>query len=243
MEGYNNATYGAMWAPDYDDIFASAAPAMIDRLAEFAEGGRVLELAIGTGRVALPLVKRGIDLTGIDISPEMVGRLRAKPGGDAIPVVMGDFADVPVEGTFRLIFLIFNTLFGLEDQEAQIRCFVNVADHLEPGGRFVTETFYPDITRFDRGQRLGALAVNLDEVQVEASRHDRVNQSIATQRIHFREGELRLYPVKIRYAWPPEMDLMARIAGLELESRWGGWDREPFNHQSQIHVSVYRKPD
>lgn len=242
MEGYNNATYGAMWAPDYDEIFAGVAGAMIDRLAEFGANARVLELAIGTGRVALPLVERGIDLTGIDISPEMVERLRAKPGGDAIPVVMGDFSEVPVEGTFRLIYLVFNTFFALRDQQSQVQCFTNVAARLETGGRFVTETFYPDAARFDRGQRFGALAVHLDEVQVEASRHDRVNQSIETQRVHLREDGLKLYPVRVRYAWPSEMDLMARIAGLELESRWGGWDREPFNNQSQIHVSVYRKP-
>ena len=242
MEGYDNATYGAMWAPDYDDIFTGVARAMIDRLAEFGANGRVLELAIGTGRVALPLVEGGIDLTGIDISPEMVERLRAKPGGEAVPVVMGDFTEVPVEGTFRLIYLVFNTLFALRDQESQVLCFKNVAVHLEPGGRFVTETFYPDVTRFDRGQRFGALAVNLDEVQVEASRHDRVNQSIETQRVHLRGDGLKLFPVRVRYAWPSEMDLMARIAGLELESRWGGWDRERFDHQSQIHVSVYRKP-
>ena len=242
MEGYNKATYGAMWAPDYDDIFTGVTAAMIDRLAEFGANTRVLELAIGTGRVALPLVQRGINLTGIDISPEMVARLRAKPGGEAIPVVMGDFTEVSVEGTFGLIYLVFNTLFGLSDQESQVQCFTNVAAHLETGGRFVTETFYPDVTRFDRGQRFAALAVNLDEVQVEASRHNRVNQSIDTQRVHLREEGLKLYPVRIRYAWPSEMDLMARIAGLQLESRWGGWDREPFNNLSQIHVSVYRKP-
>jgi SAM-dependent methyltransferase len=242
MEGYNKATYGASWAADYDQIFASVGRAMVDRLAEFGSGGRVLELAIGTGRVALPLVERGMDLLGIDISPEMVERLRAKAGGDAIPVAMGDFADVAVDGNFRLIYLVFNTLFALEDQEAQVRCFTNVAAHLEPGGRFVVETFYPDLNRFDRGQRFGALSVEVDEVQVEASRHDRVNQSIETQRIHFREDGIKLYPVRVRYAWPSELDLMARIAGLELDSRWGGWDREPFSHQSQIHVSVYRKP-
>jgi SAM-dependent methyltransferase len=243
MEGYHKETYGASWAPDYDEIFATVTGAMIERMVEFGSGGRVLELAIGTGRVAFPLVERGVDLTGIDISREMVERLRTKPGGDRIPVVMGDFSEVPVEGNFRLVYLVFNTLFALEDQEAQIRCFANVAAHLEPGGRFVTETFFPDLTRFDRGQRFGALAVEVDEVQVEASRHDRTRQSINTQRIHFREDGLKMYPVRVRYAWPAEMDLMARLAGLELESRWGGWEREPFDHQSQIHVSVYHKPD
>lgn len=242
MEGYNKTTYGAMWAPHYDEVYADVRPAMIDRLAEFGGGGRVLELAIGTGRVALPLVERGIDLTGIDISPEMVARLRAKPRGSEIPVVMGDFADVPIEGTFRLIYLVFNTLFGLDDQESQVRCFTNVAAHLSSGGRFVTETFFPDVSRFDRGQRFSSLAVNLEEVRVEASRHDKVAQLVVTQQVHIREEGLRLYPVSVRYAWPPEMDLMARIAGLELESRWGGWERQPFDNQSQIHVSVYRKP-
>jgi SAM-dependent methyltransferase len=242
MDGYDNATYGAMWAADYDEIFPGVAGAMIDRLAEFGANGRILELAIGTGRVALPLAERGIDITGIDISPEMVERLRGKRGGDSIPVVMGDFTDVSVEGAFRLIYLVFNTLFALTDQESQVRCFTNVAAHLEPGGRFVTETFYPDVTRFDRGQRLGALDVTLDEVRIEASRHDRVNQSIETQRVHLRDQGLKLYPVRVRYAWPSEMDLMARIAGLELENRWGGWNRERFDHQSQIHVSVFRKP-
>lgn len=242
MEAYSKATYGAAWAPHYDSIFATVNRAMIDRLFELAKGGRVLELAIGTGRVALPLAELGVDLTGIDISKEMVERMRAKPGGDRIPVVMGDFAEVGVEGAFRLVFLVFNTLFALEDQEAQIRCFANVAAHLEPGGRYVTETFFPDLTRFDRGQRFGALSVEADEVQVEASRHDRVNQVIDTQRIHFRSDSTRLFPVRVRYAWPAEMDLMARLGGLELESRWGGWEREPFDHQSQIHVSVFRKP-
>jgi len=242
MEGYDKATYGAAWASDYDEIFASVGRAMIDRLAGFGTGGRVLELAIGTGRVALPLVERGIALASVDISPEMVARLRAKPGGEAIPVVMGGFADVSVEGTFRLIYLVFNTLFALEDQEAQVRCFANVASHLEPGGRFVTETFFPDVTRFDRGQLFGALSVEVKGVQVEASRHDRVKQSVDSQRIHLTEDGVKMYPVRVRYAWPSELDLMARLAGLELESRWGGWEREPFDHQSQIHVSVFRKP-
>lgn len=242
MEGYRKETYGAAWAGDYDDLFPDALPAMIDRLVEFAEDGRVLELAIGTGRVAIPLVRRGVDLTGIDISEEMVRRLRAKPGGTEIPVVMGDFTEVPVEGLFRLVFLVFNTLFALEDQDDQVRCFQNVASHLETGGRFVLEAFIPDVSRFDRGQRFSALEVDLEGVQVEASRHDRVSQRIATQRIHLTNNGIKMHPVAVRYAWPAEMDLMARLAGLELEHRWGGWSRDPLGQESRNHVSVYRKP-
>jgi SAM-dependent methyltransferase len=240
MEGYGRETYGAAWAADYDDIFPGAPQAMIDRLAEFAEGARVLELAIGTGRVAIPLAARGIDVTGIDISDEMVAKLRAKAGGAEIPVVMSDFTEVSVEGSFRLVFLVFNTLFALEGQEDQVRCFRNVAAHLDAGGRFVLETFFPDVSRFDRGQRLGTLDVDLRGIQLEASRHDRVSQRIDTQRVHITNDSIKLYPVAVRYAWPTEMDLMARLAGLELEHRWGGWSREPFGQESRSHVSVYR---
>lgn len=242
MQGYGKETYGAAWASVYDDVSPDAPEAMIECLVEFAEGGRALELAIGTGRVAIPLASRGIDLTGIDISQDMVTKLRAKPGGSEIPVVMGDFSEVPVEGVFRLVFLVFNTLFALIEQADQIRCFRNVASHLEPGGRFVLETFFPDVARFDRGQRLGALAIDLSGLQAEASRHSRVSQRIDSQRIHITSDGIQFYPVAVRYAWPAEMDLMGRLAGLELEHRWGGWSREPFGEESLSHVSVYRKP-
>lgn len=165
---------------------------MIDRLAEFAQGGRVLELAIGTGRVAIPLAARGIDLTGIDISDQMVAKLRAKAGGAEIPVVMGDFTEVPVEGLFGLVFLVFNTLFALDGQEDQVRCFRNVAAHLDAGGRFVLEAFFPDVSRFDKGQRLGTLDVDMRGIQVEASRHDRVSQRIDTQRVHITIDGIKL---------------------------------------------------
>jgi SAM-dependent methyltransferase len=243
MKGYGKETYGAAWADDYDAIYPEAPKAMIDRLAEFAGSGRVLELAIGTGRVAVPLAARGVDLLGIDISEEMVGRMRGKPGGAEIPVVIGDFTEIPVQGTFRLAFLVFNTLFALETQDDQIHCFQSVAAHLELGGHFVLEAFFPDVTRFDRGQRLGVLEVKLDGIQVEASRHDRVTQQIASQRVHITSEGVKLLPVAVRYAWPSELDLMARLAGLELEHRWGGWDREPFGDESRSHVSVYRKGD
>src|SRR5262245_53113118 len=169
----------------------------------------------------------------------MVAKLREKPGGDRIPVAMGDFADVPVEGRFTLVFVVFNTFFGLLTQDDQARCFANVAEHLADDGVFALEVFVPDLSRFDRGQRVSTLQVELDEVAVNADIHQPVEQVVFSQHVVIREDGLRFYPVKIRYAWPSELDLMARLAGLELRDRWGGWRREPFTAQSVRHVSVY----
>lgn len=241
MEGYGKNTYGAAWAAEYDALYAEAPSAMIELLAELGQGGRVLELAIGTGRIALPLAARGIDVTGIDISVEMVAKLRAKPGGDQIPVVMGDFADVAVDGTFRLVYLAFNTLFGLLDQDEQVRCFANVAAHLETGGRFVIEAFVPDVSRFDRGQRISANNLRLDRVAFEVSKHYPEQQRVDTHLLQVTETGISLLPVAIRYAWPSEIDLMARLAALKLESRFGGWDRRTFGAESVSHISIYAK--
>jgi SAM-dependent methyltransferase len=242
MEGYETRTYGAEWAATYDQQFPEVVPGLIDRLIQLADGGRVLELAIGTGRVALPLKERGIDITGIDISPEMVARLRQKPGGADIPIVMGDFADVEVEGKFAMIYLIANTLFVLLEQDEQVQCFRNVARHLETKGRFVIEAFYPDLGRFDRGQRVQVNAVERNRVTLDASQHDPVRQQVTSQWIELSGEGVELRPVVVRYSWPSELDLMGRLAGLELEARWGGWDGEPFTAQSPSHVSVYRVP-
>ena len=242
MKGYGGKTYGAEWAADYDRIFPDVAEGMIDRLEELARGGRVLELAIGTGRAALPLASRGVEVRGIDISPEMVEQMKRKPGGAAVDVAMGDFADVEVEGKFSLIYLIANTLFVLLDQQEQVRCFANVASHLHAGGRFVIEAFVPDLARFDRGQRVQANRVETDSVMLDLSRHDLASQQIVNQIIEISNDGVRLRPVSIRYSWPAEIDLMARLAGLELEDRWGGWMKEPFNSESPRHVSVYMVP-
>ena len=242
MEEYESGTYGAEWALDYDQIFPDVAPGMIDRLAELANGGRVLELAIGTGRVALPLKNKGLELSGIDISLEMVSKLKEKPGGADISVVMGDFADVAVEGKFDLVYLVANTMFALLEQNDQVRCFQNVSAHLKPGGRFVIEAFYPDLGRFNRGQRVQANQVERDKVVLDVTQHDMVNQRVTSQWIELSGGGVKLRPVMVRYAWPSELDLMGRLAGLELEARWGGWEREPFTAQSARHVSVYKVP-
>jgi SAM-dependent methyltransferase len=241
VEGYEADTYGERIAARYDELYADLDPKdAAETLARLAEGrGRVLELAIGTGRIALPLAEGGAEVHGVDVSEAMVARLRSKPGGDAIPVTMGNFADVPVEGRYGLVFVAFNTFFGLTTQEEQVRCFENVAAHLADDGVFVLEVFVPDVTRFDRKQRVSAISVELDEVQLEATNYDPVAQRSTSQHVFLSARGVELYPVVIRFAWPAELDLMARLAGLRLHERWGGWDRGPFTADSGHHVSVY----
>jgi SAM-dependent methyltransferase len=181
-----------------------------------------------------------LSVTGIDISTEMVAKLHAKPGGASLPVSMGNFAEVDVEGRFGLIYLIFNTLFGLLDQDEQVRCFANVARHLEGEGRFLIEAFVPDLGRFDRSQRVQVNQIDVDRVTIDVSRLDLARQRVTAQWVELREDGVKLLPVTIRYAWPAEIDLMARLAGLELEHRWGGWQKEAFGSESVRHVSVYK---
>jgi SAM-dependent methyltransferase len=246
VKGYGPATFGERVADVYDtwygtQLAAESTQAAVDLLADLAAGGKVLELAIGTGRVALPLAARGLSVHGIDASEAMVAKLRAKPGGDAIPVTIGDFADVPTDGSFDLVFLVFNTLFNLTSQAEQVRCFENVARHLAPEGVFVVEAFVPDLTGFVNGQAVRTVHVTADSVYLEASVHDAVAQTVQYQYVAITQGDVRLFPVPMRYAWPSELDLMARLAGLELRQRWGGWDRSAFTALSSSHVSVYAR--
>ncbi|HZS94098.1 MAG TPA: class I SAM-dependent methyltransferase [Chloroflexota bacterium] len=234
--------YGDQWAEIYDQVFPGGpdADAVADVLGGLAGPGPALELAIGTGRLALPLAGRGVEVHGIDISEAMVEKLRAKPGGADIPVTMADMRDFSLETRYPLIYLGFNTLFALPDQEDQIRVFQNVARHLAPEGVFVVEGFVPDLRRFDHtGSRVGAIAVDDDEVRLEVSRHDLARQTVTSQHVIIGEEGARLLPVRIRYVWPSEMDLMARLAELRLRQRWGGWNREPFTSASQRQVSIY----
>lgn len=243
MKGYRAETFGERMAAVYDTWFGSPPEATtlqsVEVLADLAAGGKVLELAIGTGRVALPLAARGLSVHGIDASDAMVAKLREKPGGDAIPVTIGDFADVAIDGAFDLVFVVFNTLFNLTCQDDQVRCFRNMARHLTAGGVFVVEAFVPDITSFVAGQSVRAVQVTIDSAALEASVHDPVAQTVQYQYIVLTQDGARLYPVPMRYAWPSELDLMARLAGLELRERWAGWDRSPFTAASSGHVSVY----
>lgn len=241
-EGYDPGQYGRDWADEYDDLYAGLDPtAAVDTLVELARGGRVLEFGIGTGRIALPLVERGVDVTGLDASPEMVAKLREHPRGGDIPVHVGDFAETRVDGEFAVVCLAFNTLFALPGQEAQIACFRNAARHLAAGGVFAIDAFVPDLGRFRLGQSLVANRVSADGVDIDATRHDPVEQRVRGTMVRLSEAGIRLLPVTVRYAWPSELDLMARLAGLRLRSRWEWWDQKPFTASSGRHVSVYER--
>jgi SAM-dependent methyltransferase len=236
------AFYGDRWADVYDEQHGRLDPApAAGFLAGLSGGGRVLELAIGTGRVALPLAGHGVTVEGVDASQAMVGRLRAKPGGESIPVTIGDMAEVPAAGPFRLVYLVFNSLFGLLSQDQQAGCFRGVARVLEPGGAFVIECFVPDLTRFDRGQRAEAVAVTEESAVLHLARHDAAQQRVTTQVVTFDGQGVQLRPVALRYSWPSELDLMARLAGLELTERYSDWARRPYDSASGGHVSVYRR--
>jgi SAM-dependent methyltransferase len=230
-------------ADAYDSRYA-ARFAEAEATAAFLAGvarphGPVLELGVGTGRLALLLAARGIDVHGVDASTAMVERLRAKPGGDRVKVVMGDFGkvDLLVEGRYGLAYLVFNTLFELESQARQVRCFQGVAARLLPGGAFVVEAFVPDLSRLDRA--LTVSGVDDEGAQLQATRHDPVTQVVRGQTMTITSGGVALWPFEIRYATVPETDLMARLAGLRLRERWGGWAGEPFTEASSRHVSVY----
>ena len=214
----------------------------MDALAELAGAGPVLELGVGTGRLALALVERGLEVDGIDASEAMVAKLREKPGGDRVRVVLGDFAGVPAPGgPYPLVFVAFNTIYALLTQDEQVACFRGVAERLTPDGVFVVEAFVPDPSRFDRGQRVEAFRVETHEVDIHASTHDPVGQRVVFQHVVGGKDGLRLYPGSLRYIWPSEMDLMAAVAGLRLRSRHGGWRGEPFTTGSSRHVSVYER--
>src|SRR5918994_4584226 len=233
--------YGDGIADRYDELLVELDPAeAVEKLALLAgKRGSVLELGIGTGRIAVPLAARGVEVHGIDASEAMVARLREKPGGSRVTVTIGDFADVPVEGRYAVVFVAFNTFFALTTQDDQVRCFANVAARLDVDGVFAIEAFIPDVTRFDRGQRVGAVKVELDEVQLETTSYDPIAQRSTSQHVFVSPAGIELFPVVIRFAWPAELDLMAGLAGLRLLERWGGWDGRPFTPDSEQHVSLY----
>ncbi|GAC1415707.1 MAG: class I SAM-dependent methyltransferase [Actinomycetota bacterium] len=246
MKGYERALYGDKIAEIYDEHVADLGiddPATAATLAEYAASGRVLELGVGTGRVAIPLALRGVEVLGIDVSDAMLQRMKEKPGGDRVTAITGDFADVAVEGSFSLIYCVFNTFFSLTSQEEQIACFANAAAHLDERGYFLLEAFVPDTKFFDRGQKLHVKQLTAERIDLEATVHDSVKQRVYGQSMQMSEdGGIKMYPVDIRYAYPAELDLMARLAGLTLRERWGGWRREPFSVASSTHVSLYQKP-
>ena len=226
----------------YDDFYRSVnVHERVDILEELADGGRALELGIGTGTFALPLAARGVEVHGIEISEAMVNEICEKEGGESLPVTIGDFADVEVEGAFSLIFVIYNTFFMLTDQEDQIRCFENVASHLDKHGVFLVHAFVPDLSMFDRGQHVSGDLADLTSVRMDVSVHDSMNQVVDFRHLHLKEEGIKMYPGRLRYAWPSELDLMARLAGLRLRERWADWQRTPFTSESRSHVSIYER--
>jgi len=242
MDGYEPVmSFDAAAAARYDEGHVRgdevATVAFLERL---AQGGDALELAIGTGRIALPLAARGVAVSGIDFSRDMIEKLRAKPGGDRIAVTFGDFADVAVAGRFRLVYVVFNTLFNLLTQDAQVRCFVNAAARLDDHGAFVVEAFVPAwLHRLRDRQYVDAETVAARRVVLDIGRHDPVAQTLDESHVELSAGGVRVAPIACRYSWPSELDLMARIAGLRLVERWSGWERQPFAADSRNCISVY----
>jgi len=232
-------------AATYDDSSEGMFdPAFVDTvarvLAGLADGGRALELGIGTGRIALPLARRGVPVHGIDLSRAMVSRLRAKPGGDAIGVTIGDFATTRVEGTFSLVYLVFNTINNLTTQQAQTACFGNAAAHLVPGGCFVVEVGVPQLRRLPPGQDV--LMWQASPTRWAFDVYDTATQAMSSNYVTVEGGRGEVRSIPFRYVWPAELDLMARLAGMRLRNRWEGWGRQPFTGESTQHISVWEKP-
>jgi SAM-dependent methyltransferase len=237
--------FGEQVAARYDESSADMFdPAVVDPVVAFLAGlagdGAALELGIGTGRIALPLARRGVRVHGIDLSEAMVTRLRAKPGAERIGVTVGDFATTTVEGRFSLAYLVFNTIGNLTTQDEQVACFQNAAAHLQPGGCFVIEVGVPQLRRLPPGETVRAFA--LTPTHLGFDEYDVASQGLISHHYSVVDGSWEVSSLPLRYVWPAELDLMARLAGMTLRERWGGWKREPFTSDSARHVSVWEKP-
>ncbi|ROP51826.1 bifunctional 2-polyprenyl-6-hydroxyphenol methylase/3-demethylubiquinol 3-O-methyltransferase UbiG [Streptomyces sp. PanSC9] len=238
--------FGEAVAARYDESSAEMfADDVVEPVAGFlaglaGDGGRALEFGVGTGRIALPLARRGVEVHGIELSRAMLRRLRDKPGGDAIGVTVGDFASAKVDGVFSVAYLVYNTIMNLTSQDAQVDCFRNAAEHLAPGGCFVVEVGVPDLRRLPPGQ--DAVPFRVDGGRLGFDLYDVATQSMSSHHVEVVDGRGRYLEIPFRYVWPAELDLMARLAGLRLRERWDGWAREPFTGDSRQHVSVWEKP-
>jgi methyltransferase family protein len=212
-----------------------------DFLAEHADSGAALEMGIGTGRIAVPLSKRGIPVHGIDLSEAMIGQLRAKPDGGEISVTVGDFATTRVPGSFSLVYLVFNTIMNLTSADEQVACFQNAAAHLTEGGRFVVEVGVPQLQRLPPGETVRAFEIS--EALLGFDEYDIASQRLVSHHYSMVDGKFELRSTPFRYVWPSELDLMARLANMKLRERWSGWRREPFTSESTQHVSVWEKTE
>jgi SAM-dependent methyltransferase len=238
---YSDETYGNQVATVYDEWYAEVDLHAIDRLAELTGSGKALELGIGTGRIALPLSAHGVSVTGIDVSEAMLAQLRNKRGAEKLELHLGSFLTLEGLEQFNLVYVVFNTLFMLTAQSEQVRCFQAVAKHLTDDGVFVVEAFVPDLTRLQFGQANWVQRVTEDVVQLDVGMHDATQQTVTSQKVVLTNGNTRLYPLKIRYAWPSELDLMAQLAGLRLRERWNNWQKTPFDSTSGKHISIYER--
>ena len=240
-DGYFDERVAARYDESSFEMFArEAVEPAVDFLAALAGDGRALELGIGTGRIALPLAGRGVEVHGIDVSQAMVARLREKPGGEEIPVAIGDFATTRVDGAFSLAYLVFNTINNLTTQDEQVACFRNVAAHLEPGGCFVIEVGVPELRRLPPGETMHVF--DASEGHWGIDEYDLVNQGLVSHHFSLVDGAIERVSMPFRYVWPSELDLMAELAGMRLRERWSGWKREPFTGESRKHVSVWETP-
>ncbi len=236
-----NASVAATYDADSPEMFDPALlDATVDFLAGLAGTGPALEFAIGTGRVALPLAARGVNVQGIDISEPMVAKLYEKPGGEAIPVTIGDIATTRVPGDFQLVYIPYNSITNLTNQAEQVSCFENAARHLRSGGFFVVEVFVPELQRLPHGEKY--LPFKVDPSHLGFDEFDVLNQICESNHYFVGRDGVSYFKSRHRYAYPAEFDLMARIAGLTLHERWADWNRTPFTAESRGHISVWRKP-
>ena len=239
-DGYFDQRVAAKYDDDVAELFdPEVLVPVIDFLAELAGNGRALELGIGTGRIALPLARRGVEVHGIDLSEAMVAELRAKPGGEDIAVTIGDFAVTTVDGSFALAYVVFNTIMNLTTQDAQVACFRNAAAHLESGGCFVVEVMIPELQRLPPGETFRVFSGS--ERSWGIDEYDVANQGLISHHLELDGDKVERVSMPFRYAFPGEYDLMAQLAGMTLRERWGGWKREPFTSHSGKHVSVWEK--
>jgi len=239
-DGYFDEPVAATYDESSAEMFdPSTVEPVVEVLAELAGDGRALELGIGTGRIALPLAQRGVPVTGIDMSAAMVARLRAKPGGEEVEAIIGDFATTTVDGSFSVAYLVFNTINNLTTQSEQVACFRNVAAHLEPGGCFVIEVGIPELRRLPPGERYHVFSGSADGWGIDE--YDVATQGLISHHLETVDGKLERFSVPFRYVWPAELDLMAQLAGMTLRDRWAGWKHEPFTNESRQHVSVWEK--
>ncbi|ONI69434.1 SAM-dependent methyltransferase [Kribbella sp. ALI-6-A] len=231
------AAFGPAVSAWYDQTPRGDETVAVDLLAELSHGESALEFAIGTGRIALPLAERGVRVDGIELSTDMVDQLRAKPGGSELDVVVGDMAATTTGRTYPLVYLVFNTIFNLLTQDNQVRCFENAARHLTDDGVFLVEAAVPSAW-LPSNQYVNAEQVESSYVVLDVCRYDPATQILDENHVRLDTGGVRLSPISCRLAWPSELDLMARLAGLELVDRWGGWEKERYTGEGK-HVSVY----